>query len=332
MMKISKQSSTFIKPYVPTPQTHRHYRLSLFDEVVPFWNVKAILFFSPISGQIRKFIVGLETSLAKTLTHLYPLAGRYVDETQIVECNDEGVEFIHAEVNIKLQEILGSVMDSKMVDEFISLNTRAAHKLTDPLLSIQVTKFECGVVASKVQLVMAILSKAFIDLDRAINKHPRESIVMQPMNLRGKMASLIPKHSCGNLLAYCIKKSGIFETTIELADVINDSIKKAVNNYSKVHHDTEEGKSMVWDSILQMANIAESTHVIGFTSWCKFPFYEANFGFGKPIWVAPGTVPLKNSAYLMDDAGGNGVEAHVFLEVNDVPMFEKSQNANALRS
>ncbi|XP_071686794.1 pelargonidin 3-O-(6-caffeoylglucoside) 5-O-(6-O-malonylglucoside) 4'''-malonyltransferase-like [Rutidosis leptorrhynchoides] len=141
---------------------------------------------------------------------------------------------------------------------------------------------------SKVQLVMAILSKAFIDLDRAINKYPRECIVMQPMNVREKMASLIPKHSCGNLLAYCFTKSGIYETTIELADVISDSVIKAVNNFSKVHHDTEEGKSMVLDSILEMANIPISTHLIAFSSWCKFPFYEANFGFGKPIWAALG--------------------------------------------
>ncbi|XP_071686795.1 pelargonidin 3-O-(6-caffeoylglucoside) 5-O-(6-O-malonylglucoside) 4'''-malonyltransferase-like [Rutidosis leptorrhynchoides] len=429
-MKISKQSSTFIKPFVPTPQTHHRYKLGFLDEVAPFWNVDVVLFFSPICDQNRKFVVGLEKSLEKTLTRLYPLAGRYVDETQVIECNDEGVEFIHAKVNIKLHEFLELETDTRLVDEFISFKTRGAHNLTGPLLSIQVTKFECGGVAvgvrathkivdastlctflnvwaainreeneikfswsgfnsssifparglraidvptisgdmlakftrksfsfteyeiskiranaafasgnvnsrhwSKVQLVMAILSKAFIDVDRAVYKYSRESMVMQTINLRGKMASLIHKNSCGNLWAYCFTKSGNFETTIELADVISDSVKKALNNYSKVHHDTEEGKSMVWDPILMMANFnPESTHLIGITSWCKFSFYEANFGFGKPIWVAPGTVPLKNVVTLMDDASGNGVVAHVLLENIDVPIFEESLNTNALRA
>ncbi|XP_071686797.1 pelargonidin 3-O-(6-caffeoylglucoside) 5-O-(6-O-malonylglucoside) 4'''-malonyltransferase-like [Rutidosis leptorrhynchoides] len=419
MTKIEKQSNTFIKPIIPTPPTHHHYKLGSLDELAPFWNVSVVLFFSQVNDQDQKFVVGLETSLEKTLTLLYPLAGRYVDETQIIDCNDEGVEFIHAKVNIKLQEILGSEMDPKLVDEFISFNTLAAHKLTSPLLSIQVTKFECGGVAigvnathkivdastlctflnvwavinrenneiefsgpgfnssslfpargirrrtqptisddmlrkctrkkylfsesdisniranttiaslSKVQLVMAILSKAFIDVDRAINKYSRECIIVHPMNIREKMASLIPSNSCGNLVAFCATKTDIYETTIELADVISESFKKSVNNLSKVHHDTEEGKCMVLDSMCQ--KVPESTHMIGISSWCKFPFYEVNFGFGKPIWAAPGTIPQKNSANLMDDARGNGIEAHVFLEVNYIPIFEESLKANVYR-
>ena len=23
-----------------------------------------------------------------------------------------------------------------------------------------------------------------------------------------------------------------------------------------------------------------------FTSWCRFPFYEADFGWGKPVWIS----------------------------------------------
>lgn len=60
------------------------------------------------------------------------------------------------------------------------------------------------------------------------------------------------------------------------------------------------------------------------SSWCKFPFYEVDFGFGKPIWAKPGSIPLKNSAYLMDGVGGNGVEAYVCMEPKDLPYFEES--------
>ncbi|XP_071686793.1 vinorine synthase-like [Rutidosis leptorrhynchoides] len=178
MMKLSKQLSIFIKPLVPTPQTHRHYKLGLIDEIAFFWNVNVVLFFPPISYQNRKFVVGLEKSLEKTLTRLYPLAGRYIDETQIVECNDEGVEFIHAKVNIKLQEIIGSEMDPKLVDEFISFNSRAAHKLTGPLLSIQVTKFECGGVAVGVSATHKIVDAStlctFLNVWAAINREENE--------------------------------------------------------------------------------------------------------------------------------------------------------------
>ncbi|GJY69072.1 transferase, chloramphenicol acetyltransferase-like domain protein [Tanacetum coccineum] len=46
---------------------------------------------------------------------------------------------------------------------------------------------------SKVQLVSEIIWKALIGVDRAIHNITRESILLHPVNLRGEIASLIPK-------------------------------------------------------------------------------------------------------------------------------------------
>ncbi|KAK1437734.1 hypothetical protein QVD17_03531 [Tagetes erecta] len=175
---------------------------------------------------------------------------------------------------------------------------------------------------SKVQLVSATIWKARISVDWA-NNNPRDSILLQAVNLRGKTMSLIPKHSCGNFWGFCATKAGTIETTEELTDRLTYNIKKTVNNFSKVNHNTEEGQLMVLKSF-SVPYIPESTNVITATSWCKFPFYEVDFGFGKPTWVAPGCVPVVNSSCLMDEAQGNGIVAHVLLEVKDVPYFEKA--------
>ncbi|XP_071695128.1 limonoid 21-O-acetyltransferse-like [Rutidosis leptorrhynchoides] len=433
-IKVENQSSKFIKPTVPTPETHCRFKLGFLDEIAPCIDVAITLFFSPNSNHNPKFIVQLENSLAKTLTRFYPLAGRYAQDVQTIECTDDGVEFIQAKVNVKLEEIIGSeVVDVKLlINEFKPSKNRAAHQFIDPLLSIQVTKFECGSLAigvcathklvdastlctfinewatinreennielstgpgfnsstlfparglhhfpyqpmssdmlskhiikkytftgseistmkakvmvhdqrnstrnqywSKVQLVGATITKAFISssVDRTTHEYPREFAVVQALNLRGKMASLIHKHSCGNILAICITKCGHLETTAELAHVLSDSIKKSISKFSMVSLDSEEGQSLVWDSVLQFINIPESTNKITVTSWCKFPFYEANFGTGKPIWVAPYIEPVKNVVYLLDNAQGDGVEAFVFLEIKDVPYFEEALDLNAL--
>ncbi|GJR77085.1 pelargonidin 3-O-(6-caffeoylglucoside) 5-O-(6-O-malonylglucoside) 4'''-malonyltransferase-like protein [Tanacetum coccineum] len=142
------------------------------------------------------------------------------------------------------------------------------------------------------------------------------------------MASSIPENSCGNLFSICATKSENVETTEELVNLLSNSVKKTVNEYSKVYHDSEEGQMMVLNSCLNLANIPESSNVVLVTSWCKFPFYEVNFGLGNPIWVAPGTVLSKNLGCLIDDAQGNGVEAYVFLEVKDVPCFEEALDFN----
>ncbi|KAJ0785409.1 putative transferase [Helianthus annuus] len=413
-MKFHKQSGKFIKPLVPTPSNLKHYKIGFIDELAPLRHVAIVLFFTENPNQDPKFVVQLEKSLEKVLTRLYPLAGRYVEESHIVDCNDEGVEFIQAKVNIKLEDILGLHVDVRPVDEF-TVETKPKH-----ILTIQLTTFECGGVAlgvcathtvvdastlctflnewasinrdeneikfttpgfisssfaahgfrpmplqlltdddtlsrytckklsfsesaisnmkekaiksgrigtrqlSKLQLVTAAIWKAFIGVDRVTHGNPRESILFQPINLREKMASSISKHACGNIWGICATKPTILETSIELANLLNDSVTKAVNDYSKVHHDSEQGQTMVLNSILDMTNIPESTNVIPISSWCKFPFYEADFGFGRPIWAVPGTVPVKNSAHMIDDEEGYGVEAFVFLDVKDVPYFEEA--------
>ncbi|KAL8236897.1 hypothetical protein R6Q59_017978 [Mikania micrantha] len=177
---------------------------------------------------------------------------------------------------------------------------------------------------SKVQLITAIIWKAFMDVDTAIHYHQRESMLIQAVNLRGKMTSLIPKTSCGNLFGTCTTECRTHEDVEELTDRLSDSVKKCITNFSKVHHDCEEGQTMVLNSLLSLTNIRESTCGVIVTSWCKFPFYQVDFGFGKPIWAAPGTIPINQSAYLMDDVQGNGVEAYVFLQVKDIPLFEEA--------
>ncbi|GKA63613.1 pelargonidin 3-O-(6-caffeoylglucoside) 5-O-(6-O-malonylglucoside) 4'''-malonyltransferase-like protein [Tanacetum coccineum] len=137
------------------------------------------------------------------------------------------------------------------------------------------------------------------------------------------MASLITKDSCGNFCSVYATSSGSAETTEELVHCVSDSTKKIKSNYKKVYHNTKEGQAMVLNSYLNIADVPESTNVIRLTSWCKFPFYEADFGFGRPISMAPGIIPFKNVGCLIDDPQGNGVEAYVVLEVKDLPYFEE---------
>lgn len=54
-----------------------------------------------------------------------------------------------------------------------------------------------------------------------------------------------------------------------------------------------------------------------FSSWCKFPFYEPDFGWGKPVWVGVTNFPMKNTVVLIDDKSGEGMEAWVNLDEND---------------
>ena len=60
-----------------------------------------------------------------------------------------------------------------------------------------------------------------------------------------------------------------------------------------------------------------------FASWCRLPTYEVDFGWGKPTWVTSVGSPVKNSVVLMDARDGNGVEALVNMEEQDLVLFER---------
>ncbi|KAI3752904.1 hypothetical protein L2E82_24945 [Cichorium intybus] len=344
------------------------------DELAPSMHVGTVLFFSANKDNNPKFVARLEKSLEKTLKRYYPLAGRYVYEMRAVDCNDQGAEFIYSKVHMRLQDILDSGWDAKLIDNLIpSIMLGGADEITYPILTIQVNTFLCGgiglgvsishrvadastlctflnewafmnredseveltgtgfsippffpgrgltprkiapsdivtkklsfseseiadmkaqfmiiekngpqylsKVLSKVQIVSAIIWKTLINVDRATRTEPRDSFLVQVLNLRGRTASLIPKDSCGNLLAPFPTKSSNDETI---------------------------------------------------QGWCKFPFYEADFGFGKPIWVTMGSVPRKYAVFLLDGMGGKGVDAYVCMELKDVPYFEEALHKNAI--
>ncbi|XP_038989710.1 stemmadenine O-acetyltransferase-like [Phoenix dactylifera] len=62
-----------------------------------------------------------------------------------------------------------------------------------------------------------------------------------------------------------------------------------------------------------------------FNSWARFPVYEADFGWGKPVWAGTARFFWKNLIMLMGRGGDGGMEAWVTLEEEEMVKFEKDQ-------
>ncbi|CAN6572728.1 unnamed protein product [Malus baccata var. baccata] len=67
------------------------------------------------------------------------------------------------------------------------------------------------------------------------------------------------------------------------------------------------------------------------SSWCRFPFYEANFGWGKPLWVCQST-GMKNLIVFMDTRDGKGIEASLTFSEEDMAKFECNKELLAYAS
>ncbi|KAL2508659.1 HXXXD-type acyl-transferase family protein [Forsythia ovata] len=111
------------------------------DEVIPTMNVASILYY-PFNENIRH-VNNLKKSLAQILPQFYPSAGRYSKENQLVDCSDQGAEFVEAQVDCKLVDIIGL----EELNDFLPVEVGAADEVTDPIMSIQINKFKCGGIA-----------------------------------------------------------------------------------------------------------------------------------------------------------------------------------------
>ncbi|KAK1294574.1 Deacetylvindoline O-acetyltransferase [Acorus calamus] len=69
-----------------------------------------------------------------------------------------------------------------------------------------------------------------------------------------------------------------------------------------------------------------------FTSWCRFPFYETDFGWGGPAWVASPPYMLENFFLLMSARGGDGFEVWAFLTEEEMEGFANDPELLAFTS
>ena len=83
----------------------------------------------------------------------------------------------------------------------------------------------------------------------------------------------------------------------------------------------------MYESLKEIGGLGsiEEADYFGFSSWCNFGFYEADFGWGKPIWVSSigssGSM-FMNLVILPDTRFGDRIEAWVTLDEQDMARLE----------
>nr|GME04871.1 vinorine synthase-like [Ipomoea batatas] len=144
-LKVEVYQKEKVRPSSPTPQTLRYHKLSLLDVLAgPFYGPH-VFFYPSGAGPRRHNYDELKESLSKTLSILYPLAGRLLEDGSTIECNDEGADFVRANVtNYNLGEFL---RHPKLEDLRQLLPLDPYPEAIDPampMVAVQVNRFRCG--------------------------------------------------------------------------------------------------------------------------------------------------------------------------------------------
>lgn len=158
--KVEVISKETIKPSTPTPDHCTTFPLSFLDQEASPIHVSLLLFYPDHSVTQSDL---LKKSLSQSLTHFYPLAGRLNDTMELVNCNDEGVNFFEAQVcGAEIEQVLSDPVAKKLEkllprDNFFGLGPKV-------LLSIQMNMFHCGGMAIGVCISHKVADMASLSL------------------------------------------------------------------------------------------------------------------------------------------------------------------------
>ncbi|KAK2997798.1 hypothetical protein RJ639_028562 [Escallonia herrerae] len=195
---------------------------------------------------------------------------------------------------------------------------------------------------TRVEVVSAFLWQCAMAASKENCGFTRPSLLTHTVNLRRRTVPNLSEYSIGNLIwvasAKCMAK---YDQSLGVLHGLVDRVRKSI---SKINDDfvkmlrSDEGTAVMCKSVERVRDFGSKEEVdyFGFTSWCKFGFYEADFGWGKPIWVSSvgisGGSVFMNLIVLMDTRCGEGIEAWVTLDEQEMNILERNVELIALAS
>ncbi|KAK9113521.1 hypothetical protein Syun_020318 [Stephania yunnanensis] len=155
---------------------------------------------------------------------------------------------------------------------------------------------------------------------------PRHCMISVPVYVRGKVASL-EEHTMGNAAATPLTKPMAppidLSAMPELVEAMRDAVRRVDEGGLVKRRDGGELVKMM-EAYIEASNKAyDSEGELGLyeaSSW-EFPFYDADFGWGRPGWVVVNGA-YANVVVCLDTKSGDGIDATVTLSEQDTAEFE----------
>ncbi|KAI9125989.1 hypothetical protein K1719_003407 [Acacia pycnantha] len=154
-------------------------------------------------------------------------------------------------------------------------------------------------------------------------------LVAWTANLRPRMEPPLPEYAFGNYywpmrtFTTLDEKGECHDLGRKLREVLN----KMDNDFIVNLQETQERKSVQKEDEM-VRSTGDHVKVLvayGFTSLCRFPIYEVDFGWGNPTWVGPPAWKFQNVVALKDTKSSAGIEAFVSLTDEGMAKFKQHE-------
>lgn len=160
------------------------------------------------------------------------------------------------------------------------------------------------------------------------SSHPKTYAVVHAVNLRPRMDPPLPPDSFGNYYRFSMTLIPTLESKEErdygvaFVNRVREQLKKVDKDYvRRIQEGASEHEDFLNDRSFRVL-VKGDLVPFSFTSLCRFPLYDADFGWGKPTWVGSPALTFKNLVVFVDATMGGGIEAYVSLKVEDMAKFE----------
>ncbi|KAI3463653.1 hypothetical protein Pfo_020316 [Paulownia fortunei] len=175
---------------------------------------------------------------------------------------------------------------------------------------------------TRVEAVSAYIWRRFMEVAKAKGGMKTSFAAVHAVNLRPKNRPPFSENAFGNCWRPAIAMSKP-EDNSDLVTKLRVAIRSINDDYIKKVENGEYLNNLIRSVDMYLKGGMEFCN---FSSWCRFPVYEVDFGWGKPVWVCTTTLPFKNVVILMSTPCGEGIEAWVNMLEDDMKMFEEHQN------
>ncbi|KAL0425425.1 UNVERIFIED_CONTAM: Stemmadenine O-acetyltransferase [Sesamum radiatum] len=175
---------------------------------------------------------------------------------------------------------------------------------------------------TRVEAVSAFILKHFIETNPLDAK--KSLLAAHVVNIRSR-ASPPLENTFGN---------GCFTAATELSHQhrlpvpeLNELVSKLRRAIRTIDHEyirETEREDRFLSDLGRLFDLISEGEAEGFliSSWCRFPMYEVDFGWGKPVWVCTTALLVNNLVILMSTRDGSGIDAWINLLPDQVQSLE----------
>ncbi|XP_038893435.1 stemmadenine O-acetyltransferase-like [Benincasa hispida] len=188
--------------------------------------------------------------------------------------------------------------------------------------------------ASRVEALSAFIYSRFIAAIKAVSMEDRSSesekkifLVCHAVNIRSRLDPPVPEYAFGNYYrsTFAVPSEGILNDNYcyDLVKLAREEIGKIDKHYLQRLQES----SKFLDSMKKAAAQFSTGELIScsFTSLCRMPIYDVDFGWGKPEWISSPALIFKNLFVFIDKKDGDGVDIYVHLKEEHMNKFEADE-------